>query len=62
MDDFKKLTGYGVNLKEMVGKTPEKGQYEELLYMHEAIASGKWAIDFEDMVQTTQATFLIQND
>ncbi|VAW17576.1 Myo-inositol 2-dehydrogenase [hydrothermal vent metagenome] len=62
MDDFKKLTGYGVSLKELVGKTPEKGQYEELLYMHEAIANGKWAIDFDDMVQTTQATFLIQND
>ncbi len=62
MDDFKKLTGYGVNLKEMAGKIPEKGQYEELLHMHEAIANGKWAIDFEDMIQTTQATFLIQND
>ncbi|MEP3208475.1 MAG: bi-domain-containing oxidoreductase [Maribacter sp.] len=62
MDDFKKLTGYGVKLKEMVGKIPEKGQYEELLYMHESITQGKWAIDLEDMIQTTQATFLIQND
>ncbi len=62
MDDFKKLTGYGVKLKEMVGKIPEKGQYEELLYMHESISQGKWAIELEDMIQTTRATFLIQND
>lgn len=62
MDDFKKLTGYGVQLKEMAGKIPEKGQYEELLYLHDAITNGKWAIDLQDMIQTTQATFLIQNN
>ncbi len=62
MDDFKKLTGYGVSPKEMAGKIPEKGQYEELLFMHEAITKGEWAIDLEDMIQTTQTTFLIQND
>lgn len=62
MDDFTKLTGYGVKIKEITSKTSEKGQYEELLYLHDAITNGKWAIDLEDMVQTTQATFLIQND
>lgn len=62
MDDFKKLTGYGISTKELAGKIPEKGQYEELLHMHDSIINGKWAIDFEDMVQTTKATFLIQND
>ena len=62
MDDFKKLTGYGVSPKELLGKIPEKGQYEELLHMHESITKGEWAIDLESMIQTTQATFLIQND
>lgn len=62
MDDFKKLTGYGVKTKELAEKTSEKGQYEELLFMHEAIVQGRWAIELEDMIQTTQATFLIQND
>lgn len=61
MDDFKKLTGYGLKVNELTGKIPEKGQYEELLHMHEAITAGKWAITLEDMVQTTRATFLIQN-
>ncbi|THV61233.1 oxidoreductase [Flagellimonas alvinocaridis] len=61
MDDFKKLTGYGLKVNELMGKIPEKGQYEELLHMHEAITAGKWAITLEDMVQTTRATFLIQN-
>lgn len=62
MDDFKKLTGHGVKVKELLGKVPEKGQFEELLHMYEAITEGKWAIALEDMVQTTRATFLIQND
>lgn len=62
MDDFKKLTGYGVNPKEMDGKTPEKGQYEELLHLYDAVTNGQWAIDLEDMIHTTQATFLIQNN
>ncbi len=62
MDDFKKLTGYGVSPKELAVKIPEKGQYEELLYMYDAISKGDWVIDLEDMIQTTQATFLIQND
>ncbi len=61
MDDFTKLTGYGVKVKEITSKTPEKGQYEELLHMFDAIANNKFAIDFEDMVQTTKATFLIKD-
>ncbi|MFD0863131.1 bi-domain-containing oxidoreductase [Sungkyunkwania multivorans] len=62
MDDFTKLTGYGVKVKELSSKTSEKGQYEELLYMHDSITKNEWAIDFESMVETTKATFLIQND
>ncbi|PTX60439.1 putative dehydrogenase [Kordia periserrulae] len=62
MDDFTKLTGYGVKVKELASKTPEKGQYEELIHMFDAIQNNKFAIDFEDMVQTTRATFLIQDN
>ncbi|SNY95023.1 bi-domain-containing oxidoreductase [Flagellimonas pacifica] len=62
MDDFKKLTGYGLKVKELTSKVSEKGQYEELLYMHEAITNGNWAITLEDMAQTTRATFMIQNN
>ncbi|GAB1857456.1 bi-domain-containing oxidoreductase [Flavobacteriaceae bacterium MHTCC 0001] len=61
MDDFVKLTGYGVKVKELTSKTAEKGQYEELLYMFDAIQEDKFVIDFEDMIQTTRATFLIQD-
>ncbi|WP_136468210.1 bi-domain-containing oxidoreductase [Flagellimonas onchidii] len=61
MDDFMKLTSFGVKTKELIAKTSEKGQYEELLYMYEAITNGKWSIELKDMIQTTQATFLIQN-
>lgn len=62
MDDFKKLTGHGVHVKSLDLKSPEKGQYEELIHMHDAIKNNSWAISFDDMIQTTQATFLIQND
>tara|TARA_R110002049_G_scaffold292252_1_gene476607 strand:- start:2587 stop:4707 length:2121 start_codon:yes stop_codon:yes gene_type:complete len=62
MDDFTKLTGYGVKVKDINSKTPEKGQYEELIHFYDAIANNKWAIDFDSMVETTQATFLIQDN
>ena len=62
MDDFTKLTGYGVKVNELASKTSEKGQYEELLHMFDAIQNNKFAIDFDDMVQTTRATFLIQDN
>ena len=62
MDDFMKLTGYGVKVDELTSKTSEKGQYEELLHMFDAIQNNKFAIDFDDMVQTTRATFLIQDN
>jgi predicted dehydrogenase/threonine dehydrogenase-like Zn-dependent dehydrogenase len=62
MDDFMKLTGHGVKVKEITSKIPEKGQYEELIHMFDAIQNNKFAIDFDDMVQTTQATFLIQDN
>ncbi|QHI37467.1 Alcohol dehydrogenase [Kordia antarctica] len=62
MDDFMKLTGYGVKVNELASKTSEKGQYEELIHMFDAIQNNKFAIDFDDMVQTTRATFLIQDN
>lgn len=62
MDDFKKLTSYGVKVKGINTKTPEKGQYEELLFMYDSIVNNKWAIDLESMIETTKATFLIQNE
>lgn len=62
MDDFKKLSGYGIKINEISTKIPEKGQYEELIFMYDAIQKSQWPINFESMVETTQATFLIQND
>lgn len=62
MDDFTKLTGYGVKVKDINSKAPEKGQYEELIHFYDAITNNKWAINFNSMVETTQATFLIQDN
>jgi predicted dehydrogenase len=62
MNDFMKLKGYGLTCNEIVSKIPEKGQYEELLYLYNSIVNSTWAIDFEDMVQTTKTTFLIQDN
>lgn len=60
MDDYVKLTGHGINVKELNSKISEKGQYEELIHFYDAIQNNEWAISFDSMVETTQATFLIQ--
>tara|TARA_B100000809_G_scaffold266519_1_gene329629 strand:- start:492 stop:2597 length:2106 start_codon:yes stop_codon:yes gene_type:complete len=61
MDDYKTLKGYGVNLKEISLNRSEKGQKEELEALYETLKGHKqeWPIALEDMIHTTEATFLI---
>ena len=61
MDDYKILKGYGVSLKEIILSRSEKGQKEELEALYETLKGNKkeWPIALEDMIQTTEATFLI---
>jgi hypothetical protein len=61
MDDYKSLKGYGVKLAEITDEISQKGQYEELEALYETIKGNKkeWPIELWDMVQTTEATFVV---
>lgn len=62
MNDYKSLKGYGVKINEITSSTAQKGHLEELNVLSELIkgnASGL-PIEFRDLVQTTNATFLIK--
>jgi predicted dehydrogenase/threonine dehydrogenase-like Zn-dependent dehydrogenase len=63
MDDYKTLKGYGVKVKEISLNRSDKGQKEELEALYETLKGNKkeWPIALWDMVQTTEATFLINN-
>lgn len=64
MDDYKTLKGHGVSLKEISLSRSEKGQKEELEALYETLKGNKkeWPIALEDMIQTTEATFLINEN
>lgn len=61
MDDYKSLKGYGVKLNKITTDLSEKGQFEELGVLYEALKGNKkeWPIAFWDMIQTTESTFLV---
>lgn len=62
MDDYKSLKGYGVKVKEINLNRSDKGQKEELVALYQAIkGKSSWPIELWDMLQTTEATFLINN-
>ena len=63
MDDYKKLRGYGLKVTEFNLSRSDKGQKEELEALYETLKgnSKDWPISLEDMIQTTEATFLINN-
>jgi predicted dehydrogenase len=61
LDDYKFLKGFGVKINEIKTASSQKGHLEELNYLHDALTSQKaaWPIELWDLLQTTQATFLI---
>lgn len=63
MDDYKTLKGSGINVKSINENRSDKGQKEELEVLYETLKGNTkdWPIALEDMIQTTEATFLINN-
>jgi len=61
MEDYKKLTGFGVKVPTLGGSISKKGQLEELAALYDTLSgkTDKWPIELWDMVQTTEASFLI---
>ena len=61
IDDFKCIKGYGVKIKDIRGKIPEKGHLEELDVLYDFLHGkvDKWPIELWDIFQTTEVTFAI---
>jgi len=64
MNDYTSLKGYGIRLKELTSATSEKGQKEELGFLFDSLSesNASWPIAYEDLIQTTEATFLVVGD
>ena len=62
LDDYSRLHAYGLNIGKVETKVSEKGHREEWLELFKALRglSGKWPIELWDMVQTSEATFIIK--
>lgn len=61
MEDYKKLKGYGISLKEISSSISKKGQFEELEALYKCLkGDGKWPISLREMLETTQASFEIE--
>lgn len=63
LDDYKSLKGFDVKVNEIKTESSQKGQYEELLSLYDAlkVEGAHWPIDFWDIYQTTKSTIEINN-
>lgn len=62
LDDFKTLTFYGVNKKNIRFRDFHKGYYEEMTLFAQAINSGKELIEVDSIIETTAMTIKIQEE
>ena len=62
MDNYQSLKGFGLKIKNIKTIQPEKGHLEELEALYESLTkkNAEWPIPFWDLIQTTQATFVIR--
>lgn len=58
MDDYQKLIGYGIKVKEMKESAPKKGHKEEWLAMYDALKKGESPIALESILKTTELSIL----
>lgn len=61
LDDYKKLLGYGVRTRNISSKTSQKGHLEELEILYQCLMNSpkEFPIKIDDLIHTTEATFLI---
>lgn len=63
IDDYKKITGYGVKVVNIESKVSDKGQYEELIEFAKAIRSGeKFPISIWQLEQSTKISFCVDKE
>jgi len=63
LDDYKKLMGYGVEIKALSSNISEKGQLEELIVLYDALRgnSESWPISLDSLIETTEITFIAKD-
>lgn len=61
MEDYKRMKGYGVSINEKSSSISNKGQFEELEALYTCLKDGgDWPISFDQMIETTLASFEIE--
>lgn len=60
LDDYRAVSVVGGRGGNWASKSVEKGQYEELVCMADAIQSGTWPINLDEQISTTRLSFEIQ--
>lgn len=56
LDDYRNLRGYGIKLKEIKSRTPQKGHIEELIALYKSLSgsSEEWPIPLWQLLCTTE--------
>ena len=64
MNDYVSLKGYGIEVKEIKSKSSEKGQKEELAALYDSLSGENqdWPIELDNLIQTSEATFMAISD
>jgi len=62
LDDYKSVKGFGFDIKQIATNKSDKGHLEELKVLYESLTNKNagWPIQLWDLIQTTEATFLIK--
>jgi predicted dehydrogenase/threonine dehydrogenase-like Zn-dependent dehydrogenase len=64
LNDYVKLEGFGVKTKKIESKSPDKGQFEELIHLYEALTSADnhYPISLDEIEETSLITFAIDDE
>ena len=60
LDDYRALTVTGRNARGWSASGAQKGQYEELVALADALAQGRWPIPLEQQLEVTRISFEIE--
>ena len=63
MNDYKELTGFGLKTKSVKSASSEKGQFEELIALHDTLSgkSTQWPISLDSLIETTEVSLIASN-
>jgi predicted dehydrogenase len=60
IDDYKSTVGYGLKINEIKTSMSDKGQFDEINELYSFLKNGAYLIPLEDIFQTTEIAFAIQ--